>query len=76
VETLAGCLLEEDHFAQVLELLEPLAGQVADRHQCQVYLAATYEHLGQPERALQHYRAALLLRPTDGTVARAISKLE
>ncbi|MFT5475804.1 MAG: choline-sulfatase, partial [Planctomycetota bacterium] len=42
VETLAGCLLEEDHFAQVLELLEPLAGQVADRHQCQVYLAATY----------------------------------
>jgi len=76
LETLAGCLLDEDRHAQVIDLLAaPTAAGRLDRFVSYTYLANAYEALEKHSEALAAYRAALNLRPNETSVAQAIERL-
>lgn len=75
-QTLGGCLLDEDRFEDVVQLLAPLVEGGLDRYTVHVTLGRAYEELGRSEEALDHYRQALRLRPTEQSVERAIQRLE
>jgi arylsulfatase A-like enzyme len=76
LETLGGCLLDEQQHEQVIDLLAPLvAADQLDRFASYTCLASAYEARGQISEALDAYRAALGLRPSEAGLVRAIERL-
>ena len=76
LETLGGCLLDEQRHEQVIDLLAPLvAADQLDRFASYTCLASAYEARGQISEALDAYRAALGLRPSEAGLVRAIERL-